>query len=147
MRKTYTYVSGNIIFIAWVLALAAMLTSLALSEVFDFIPCKLCWYQRIFLFSTAFILGAAEHYKDALVYRYVLPLTVTGGAIALYHTLLQWGLVPEGALTCNAEASCATKSLNFFGFITIPFLSLLTFAALTGLMIFLRRQQTGKQEG
>lgn len=145
MKAIYRYAGRNIVFLSCMLALAAMATSLALSEVFDFTPCKLCWYQRIFLFSSVFVLAAAEYYKDRFVYRFVLPLTVSGGVIALYHTLLQWGIVPEGALTCNVDASCATKHLNFFGFVTIPFLSLLTFMVITGLMLILRRQSIAHQ--
>jgi disulfide bond formation protein DsbB len=134
------------VFFSWIVALAALITSLVLSEVLVLTPCKLCWYQRIFLFSAVFVLGAAEYYKDKRAYRFVLPLTVTGGAIALYHTLLQWGVVPEGDLTCNIDAACATKHLNVFGFITIPFLSLLTFIVISLLMFVLRRQQLAQEE-
>lgn len=130
----YKNLSQHTVFVAWVIAAMATFTSLALSEVWNFIPCKLCWYQRIFLFAAAVVLSVGVLYKDARVYRYVLPLTVTGGAIALYHVLLQWGIVPE-ALTCSLENSCATKQFEWFGFVTIPFLSLLTFVAISCLML------------
>lgn len=133
--------------ISWVFAATAAAVSFSLSEVFELVPCKLCWYQRIFLFSTVFVLGTAEYYKDAIAaFRFALPLTVTGGLIALYHTLLQWGFVPESDVTCSVDASCATTHLNVFGFITIPFLSLVTFVVLTALMIVLRRQHAPKQK-
>lgn len=144
MRPIQTYFTKNIVFIAWVIAAGATMTSLVLSEVADLIPCELCWYQRIFMFSAAFVLGVGEHYKDPKVYRYVLPLTVTGGAIALYHTLLQWGIVPQ-ALTCDLTASCATKQLELLGFITIPLLALVTFTALSGLMFLQLRQNSSSK--
>src|SRR4030095_3416439 len=129
-----SYVSKNLILTSWILAIGAMAGSLVLSEVLGFVPCKLCWYQRVFLFSAIIALGIAEYYKYVRAYRFVLPLTILGGTIALYHTLLQWGLVPEGSITCNINASCAIKQFNYLGFVTIPFLYLSIFISLTVLM-------------
>lgn len=141
MKTIINYAKNNIVLITWIIAATAAAVSLALSEVFELTPCKMCWYQRIFLFSSVFVLGTAEYYKDVkAAFRFGLPLTITGGFIALYHTLLQWGILPEGSLTCSVDTSCATKHLNFFGFVTIPFLSLLTFAILTALLMIMRHQ-------
>lgn len=128
------------LFLAWIIAAGATLGSLVLSEFFDLIPCVLCWWQRIFMFSAAAILTVAEYYKDEKIYRYVFPLVIIGGGFALYHTLLQWGIVPE-TLTCSVGESCSTKQVELLGFITIPFMSLMTFIAIGGLMWLLHKKQ------
>jgi disulfide bond formation protein DsbB len=73
--------------------------------------------------------------KDKGVALYILPFSIAGSLIALYQTFLQWGWIPEKILACSADSvSCATKQFDFFGFITIPFLSLLAFLLITGLV-------------
>lgn len=77
------------VLLAWIAAIAATLGSLYLSEVQHFIPCTLCWYQRIFMYPLAFLLGIGYYYHDEGISRYVLPLSVIGMLISGYHLLLQ----------------------------------------------------------
>ena len=111
---------------AWLVAIVATGGSLYLSEVLGWTPCELCWYQRIFMYPLAIILGVAVLQKDPQVHRYVLPMTMIGGAIALYHYLLQWGIVQLSA-TCGIDAVSCVQGDKWFGFITIPLLALIAF--------------------
>lgn len=114
---------------AWAVAVGATLGSLFLSEVMQLVPCVLCWYQRITMYPLAVILTVGLLTKDRNVWRYVLPLAIIGASIALYHTLLQWEIIPEAAAPCQLGISCTTKDINLLGFITIPFMSLVCFLA------------------
>lgn len=78
--------------------------------------------------------------KDKNVVSYVLPLSVFGFLIAAYHNLLYYGILPESAAPCEAGVSCTTRFFAWFGFITIPLLSLIAFAVITTCMIIVKRE-------
>ena len=127
------------LYIAFTIALLASLGSLILSEIFKLPPCVLCWYQRAMMYPIPFILGIGIIYKDKFVDRYVWPLATIGWVIALYHTLLQWKILPESVAPCQAGISCTTVQINWFGFMTIPFGSLLSFSGILISLYFYRR--------
>lgn len=112
---------------AFLQALVAMAGSLYFSEVLLFVPCVLCWYQRITLYPLVAILLVGMYFKDSKVYRYVLPFVIIGLLIATYHAVLyygvNWGIRPDWVGPCVAGVSCTTKYVEYFGFITIPLLS------------------------
>lgn len=118
------------LYIAFTIAFFASLISLALSEIFKLPPCVLCWYQRSMMYAIPFILGVGIIYKDKFVDRYVWPLAGIGWIVALYHTLLQWKIIPESIAPCQAGISCTTVQINYFGFMTIPFGSLVAFSGI-----------------
>lgn len=124
-------IEKNILYIAWIQTLAATLGSLYYSEIKNYTPCTLCWYQRILMYPLVFIIavGILRRDKRNLPY-YVLPLCVTGWFIALYHVLLQKGILPEAIAPCSIGASCLTKYTGYFGFITIPVMSLAAFTVI-----------------
>jgi disulfide bond formation protein DsbB len=125
------FVQANALYIAFMQALSATLGSLFFSEVLLFPPCVLCWYQRIVMYPLVVILAVGIYTQDRHVIRYVLPLSVVGLLIALYHNLLYYHILPESAAPCTLGVSCTTKQIEWFGFITIPLLSLLAFAIIT----------------
>jgi disulfide bond formation protein DsbB len=131
----------TILFVCWLLVAAATLGSLFFSEVMELPPCSLCWVQRIFMFPLAIILLFGLFPFDPQVVRYALPLAVIGGAVALYHLLLQIGIIPESAAPCRQGVSCTEAQVEIFGFVSIPMLSLLAFAGVTGLLLLLKRRQ------
>ncbi len=126
----------TILYIAWSIALVAMLGSLFFSNVLGFAPCILCWYQRILMYPLVAILAVGILKKDTAVWVYVLPLSVIGALVALYHFLLNINVIPEKLAPCTFGVSCTAKYFNFFGFINIPFLSLLAFISITILMLW-----------
>ena len=64
---------------------------------------------------------------------------MSGFLTALYHNLLYAGLIPKSIQPCAQGVSCTEKYMEFFGFISIPLLSLLALAAMTALLIVMRR--------
>jgi disulfide bond formation protein DsbB len=130
----------SLLFAAWAIALLSTFGALFIGEVMGKTPCLLCWYQRAFMFPLAVILGVACYLSDAAVWRYALPVAAVGLLIATYHNLLFWGLIPEDIQPCGAGPSCSSADLNLVGVIPIPLLSLGAFAALTLLLLILRRR-------
>lgn len=128
-----------LLFACWVLVLGATLGSLFFSEVMELPPCSLCWYQRVFMFPLPLIIFAGLFPLDVRVVRYALPLTICGAGLALYHTLLHLGIIPESATPCSQGVSCSSVHLDLFGLLSIPMLSLLVFVVATVLLLILRR--------
>ena len=122
---------------AWLVAIAATAGSLYYSEVRGFVPCELCWYQRIFMYPLVLILGLAVWRLDLGVRPYVLALALVGGTISLVHYLEQKlpGFAPT---SCNATpVPCDLHYVNHFGFVTIPFMALVAFALIILAMLAL----------
>jgi disulfide bond formation protein DsbB len=130
-----------ILFACWLLVAGATLGSLFFSEVMELPPCSLCWLQRIFMFPLCIILLFGLFPFDPQVVRYALPLAAIGAVVALYHLLLQAGLIPESAAPCRQGVSCSDAQVEILGFVSIPALSLLVFASVTGLLSFLKRRR------
>ena len=126
------------LFAAWVIALGASLAVLFIGEVLGQTPCILCWFQRVFMFPLAVILGIAVWRSDTEVWRYGVPLAVIGGGIAGYHTLLYVGVIPEAIRPCTAAGpSCTDQAMVILG-LPIPFLALLSFSTILALLMKLR---------
>lgn len=115
------------IYIAWAAALLAALGSLYFQYVLHLPPCVLCWYQRIAMYPLVIILGAGILQRDKGFVFSALPLSLIGLLIAVYHNLLYYRILPESAAPCTVGISCTTKQIEYLGFITIPFLSFLSF--------------------
>ena len=121
---------------AWSVALVSMVGSLYLSDIVGWVPCTLCWYMRILMYPIVAIGAVGILRKDSNWSLYALPLSIGGMVVALYHSLLQWGIISEALAPCRNGVSCATKQLNLLGFITIPFLAFLSFVAITVCLSF-----------
>lgn len=130
----------NLLFACWLIATASALGSLFFSDVMGFAPCVLCWYQRIALFSLVLILPMGLFPFDASAAKFALPLTVAGLLTAVYHNLLYAGLIPKNIQPCAQGVPCTEKYIELFGFVSIPLLSLLAFAAMTALLIIVKRR-------
>jgi disulfide bond formation protein DsbB len=117
-------------FFCWFLALIATAGSLFLSEVMDFVPCVLCWYQRIPMYALVVVVGVGLYTRDVGVYKYAQALAVVGLGLAAYHCLLYLGFIPKGMIPCGPGPSCADQKLELWGFVTIPLMSVFAFAAL-----------------
>lgn len=122
-------------FAAWFVASVATLGSLFFSEVMHLPPCSLCWYQRVFMFPLLLILPFGLFPFDRSVIRAVLPLTGIGGLVAALQLLIVQGIVPERVAPCRQGVSCSETVVEWFGFVTIPLLSLAAFVAIGVLLI------------
>lgn len=125
------------LFAAWLLAVTATLGALFIGEVMGRTPCVLCWYQRIAMFPLALFLGLACLRSDHAIRRYVIPLASIGGLIALWHSLLFAGIIPEPIQPCERDGpSCSGEDQVLFGILPLPYLSLFTFIAIALLLAF-----------
>lgn len=122
---------------AWIVSLIATLGSLYFSEIRGFIPCELCWYQRILMYPLVVILGIGFYKKDKLLPLYVLPFSIVGMAVGLLHYLHQKTDFFREAIQCTQGVPCSGQYINWLGFITIPFLSMTAFFLLTISIIIL----------
>ncbi len=126
---------------AWLVATVAMLGSLYFSDVLLYVPCTLCWYQRILMYPLVLILGIASYKQDKGVTRYALPLSILGTLVAGFHYLEQKVPWISSSAVCRSGVPCDVQYINWLGFITIPFLSLVAFAIITVLLIQVRRSR------
>jgi len=125
----------NALILSWVIALMATLSALFIGEVLGKTPCLLCWYQRIAMFPLALILGVASYTGDLTGRKYALPLIIIGTLIAAWHSLVFAGIVPAEAQPCSQTGpSCSGEGQILFGILPLPYLSLLTFLTLLGLL-------------
>ncbi|WP_392455640.1 disulfide oxidoreductase [Chryseomicrobium aureum] len=131
------FIENYALYFAWLVALVATLGSLYFSNIRGFVPCELCWIQRIFMYPLTIVLGIAAFTNDVRMRLYVLPLTLIGGGISLYHYLVQ--KVPGFAniKPCVQGVPCNVQYINWFGFVTIPFLALTAFTLITILLFVL----------
>ena len=138
--KTESQEGWLLVFICWLIAMAALFGSLFFSEVMGLEPCVLCWWQRIFIYPLAVLFLVGLFPFDRSVVRYTLPLAVIGWGFAVYHYLVYSGFIPESLQPCSEKLSCAEVNLELMGFITIPMLSILSYSAIIVLLLILRKR-------
>lgn len=130
---------SNCLFIAWLISVIAVVSSLYGSEVAGLVVCHLCWYQRICIYPLVVILGIGAFQADFRSAVYALPLSIMGALFALYQYLEQMipGFAPLSF--CSPNVPCSTIHLKWFGFVTYPFLSLLGCLFISMLLIITLR--------
>lgn len=133
----------TLIFLIWAQALVALLGSLFFSEVMGYVPCELCWFQRILMYPLVIIYGVAMVKKDMSMAFPGVILSGIGMFVSIYHYLIQ--KVPALHDTAGACGiiPCTTQYVNYFGFITIPFLAGVAFIVIFVLHIILIKQLRG----
>jgi disulfide bond formation protein DsbB len=130
-----------LLYFAWIVSVIATLGSLYFSEIRGYVPCELCWYQRIFMYPMSVILGIAAYYGDVSIKKYVLPLSIIGGLISVYHYMLQKVPGFEGIKPCTNGVPCNVDYIDWLGFITIPFLALVAFFLITFSLLFAKEER------
>lgn len=135
MNKTQLYFS------AWIVSIVALLGSLYFSEVKHFIPCEMCWYQRILMYPLVIILGFASLSGQYIFKALVMCFSVIGLCFSVFHYMEQ--KVPGFASIkpCTSGVPCSSMYINWFGFITIPFLAATAFLIITILMLLLKEDK------
>ncbi|SFA80920.1 MULTISPECIES: disulfide oxidoreductase [unclassified Bacillus (in: firmicutes)] len=117
----------SLLFTAWVASVLAMFGSLYFSEIRQYEPCVLCWYQRILMYPLVLILGIAVIKKDYKAVYYSMWMSGIGALISIYHYSLQkLSFMADTAPACG-RVPCTGQYINWLGFITIPFLALTAF--------------------
>ena len=132
--------------LAFIVALVAMLGSLYYSEVAGFVPCTLCWYQRILMYPLTVITLVGFIKQDEYLPYYVLPLSLLGMVVSGYHYLVQLGAFGHPQ-ACAIGIPCSLRYVNYLGFITIPLMAFTAFTLITAVMLAtywaFRRQSPG----
>jgi disulfide bond formation protein DsbB len=130
-RTVYVWLAKHALPVGFILTFLSTTVSLYYSDVLGVLPCGLCWFQRVFIYSSMFLFGYAWWKKDYKVWNYINILAIPGLLIALYHEYLQLGyseLIPCPAIASTVD--CAKPTFLEYGFITYPFMSVVLFATL-----------------
>ena len=127
---------------SWLVAVVATAGSLYYSQIRHFIPCELCWYQRIFMYPLVLILGVATYLADVRVRLYALPMVLAGGFISALHYAEQ--KIPGFAPTSCAATPipCNTTYVNYYGFVTIAFMALVAFVLIALALLALKEERS-----
>ena len=119
------FIQKNSIYIILTQVIIAIFGSLYFSDIKGYEPCVLCWYQRICMYSLFPIIIISTLRKETKIYQYILPISFLGFIIALYHNMLYYGIIKT--IFCTTGISCTSRYVDYFGFISIPFMSLIGF--------------------
>src|SRR6185437_5879430 len=98
---------------AFVVAAIATGGSLFFSEIAGYVPCELCWFQRICMYPLSLLTLFAAVHGDYRFARYLLPLPVVGAGVSIYHLLVENHVVSTPA-ACQIGAGCTVKWINEF---------------------------------
>lgn len=119
------------------------LGSLYLSEIANYPPCVLCWYQRIAMYPLVVVLGVAALRRDAQVRWYVVPVAGLGLGVSVYHYLLE--RFPDSvASVCTTDVPCSVVWVWKFGFLSIPAMAGIGFALTIALVLLATPPGTGR---
>lgn len=135
-KNIFLWIGKNALYLALIQAIIATLGSLYFSNILDYPPCVLCWYQRIAMFPLVISLVTGILIRDKNTHLFVIPPALIGWAIAFYHCLLYYKIIPDTLAPCSTGVSCTTKYVEYFGFVTIPLLAFTAFSIILALMAF-----------
>ncbi len=123
------------LWLAWSVAIVATVGSLIYSEVAHFVPCRLCWFQRIAMYPLSVVLLVGAIRKDLAAKFYALPMALIGLAISIWHYTIQVFPSLEGG-ACDPLNPCSARYVEVFGFISIPFMAGAGFTLIAVLLLF-----------
>lgn len=129
-------ISFFLILISWLIVIISTLGSLFFSEVLLLPPCKLCWYQRLFMYPLCLLFLPMMFENNVRNLLYSFPLIFLGFLTALYHNLLFFKILPRSWSFCSQGVSCFSVKFQFFNWLSIPLMSLISFSILLGLQVF-----------
>jgi disulfide bond formation protein DsbB len=136
-EDTAVFLQGYGALLACIIAATATLGSLYFSEVAGFVPCTLCWYQRILMYPLSLIALVGFLKADEYLPSYVLPLSLLGMGVSGYHYLVQLGAFGHPTV-CAAGIPCSLRYVNYAGFVTIPLMAFTAFTLITAVMLATR---------
>lgn len=120
--------------LAWLVAAVATAGSLYFSEVAPYVPCRLCWFQRICMYPLAAILLVGALLKDRRARWYAAPFVAVGIPLSTYHFLMERGVFSESS-SCAATVPCAVPWFTELGYVTLAFMALSGFLLVATLLV------------
>jgi disulfide bond formation protein DsbB len=127
-------VAPQSVLLAWVVATVTTLGSLYYSEHAGFVPCELCWYQRIVMYPLVIVLGVAWLRRDTKVWMTVLVFVVIGAPLSLYHWLVERVPAFAESSSCSVTAPCTAPWFEKLGFVTLAWMAMSSFLLIGVLM-------------
>ena len=123
---------------AWIVATVTTLGSIYYSEHAGFVPCELCWYQRIVMYPLVIVLGVAVLRRDRAIWMTALVFVVIGAPLSLYHWLVERVPAFEESSSCSASTPCSTPWFEKLGFVTLAWMAMSAFLLIGVLMVCTR---------
>jgi disulfide bond formation protein DsbB len=117
------------LWLAFAVAATATAGSLYFSEIENYVPCRLCWYQRIFMYPLSIVLLVAAIRRDRAVRYTAVPLAAIGAAISTYHIALERGWFAESS-SCEPTVPCSVPWFEEFGFVTLAVMAFCGFVSI-----------------
>lgn len=136
-RQVGTAVTDAGVWLAFLIASGSMLGSLYFSEIADFVPCRLCWFQRIAMYPLVPILFVGALRRDPNVRWYAGPIALVGAGISGYHTLIEWRPALDTGACELTGPSCTFVWFREFGFISLATMALTAFLTIL-ILLFVR---------
>jgi disulfide bond formation protein DsbB len=142
MKKVQQFLEAYYTHMVFFISSSAVFGSLYYSEILKIAPCYLCWYQRIFMYPLFLLTGLSLIGNEKFPKKYILVLTIPGMFVAFYHYLVQsFGLFKE-FLSCAPSIPCDVIDVQYFGFITLPLLSLVSFFIINLIILITLKRKT-----
>ena len=143
VKARIQYFSTNFGYIlSFFIALFAMLGSLYFSEVIEWDPCVLCWYQRVAMYPLVVVFALGVWKQDASARMYGLALASIGLLISAYQIYLQVvaasGKTLSGFCSTVGAVNCSEIYMLEFGYITFPVLAATAFVFIIVLQLVRR---------
>ncbi|MCU1393942.1 MAG: Disulfide bond formation protein DsbB [Ilumatobacteraceae bacterium] len=132
-RAMLSTIADSALWLGWLVAATTTAGSLYYSLGADFLPCELCWYQRICVYPFSLVLLVAAWRRDRQVWRYVVPVALVGLVISIYHTQLQ--AFPDQHTFCSLNNPCTTRYVWELGFVSLPFMAMSAFVLIITLAL------------
>ena len=130
-----TAVAPQAVLFAWIVATVTTLGSLYYSEHAGFIPCELCWYQRIVMYPLVIVLGVAWLRRDRQVWKTALVFVVIGAPLSLYHWLVERVPAFAESSSCSITVPCTAPYFEKLGFVTLAWMAMSSFLLIGVLML------------
>lgn len=126
-KKFLEAVAPSALVLAALISVATMAGSLYFSEIANYTPCKLCWYQRIAAFSLALVLPGVAWKRDTKAALCLLPLPAAGIVVSTYHWVIEHYPNIKSS-SCEITAPCTAIWFEKFGFLTLSSMAWISFA-------------------
>jgi disulfide bond formation protein DsbB len=139
-RRVVAAIAPQATAFATVVAVVCTAGSLYLSEVAHFVPCRLCWIQRGFMYPLVLVLGLAAITRSRALRTVGLVAAALGGCVSIYHVLIERFPDIEPSGTCELTNPCSAILVERAGYVTIPTMALSGFALIVTLLLVARAQ-------
>lgn len=127
-------VTAHRLWLVAAIGVVATLASLYFSEIAELVPCRWCWFQRVFMYPIAVVGVIAAIRRDLGARWYLGALAIIGGLISTYHTIIEWRPELDNG-TCELFGpACTVVYFRTFGFLSLATMALCGFVAVLVLL-------------